>query len=331
MNSIHQAFEYHLLQLDALFEKAGKQKNPGLWLYRNNARTPFFMLEGLAKLQAGIGEKKKFSKLKEHFKVVEDALGAVDYYDSFAAEFSKNKTIPKNVITYLQAQAREKVQRLNELLEEKGWTGDEVRRLAKARKLLSKTDWPKESATVSAINAFYGEAIYGIVEFINKSGFHFTNVESDVHELRRKLRWLSIYPQALRGLVQLSESKKTAPHLKKYLVPEIINSSFNKMPDAGALANFLLLDKNEFLALSWMIAELGRLKDKGLRQLAIREALQQNKAISDEEAFKQAFKLAGGKSLDLPGILKAAEKIAKTFFEEKNLEYLVVGEGKTKA
>ena len=330
MSSISQAFEYYLLQLDSLFEKAVKQKNPGLWLYRNNGRTPFFMLEGLAKLQAGIGQKKKFGKLKENFKVVEDALGAVDYYDSFANEFSQDKKMPKEIISYLQAQMREKVQRLNELLEEKGWIGNDIRRLAKARKLLRAADWLRESETVKAISSFYGEAIYGIVEFINKSGFHFTNVESDVHELRRKLRWLSIYPQALRGVIQLSDSKKTVAHLKKYLTPEIVNSPFNKMPDAGSLTHFLLLDKNEFLALSWMIAELGKLKDEGLRQLAIREALLQNKSISDEEAYKQAFKLTGGKSLSLDGILKASEKIAKTFFEEKNLEYLVVGEGKAR-
>ena len=45
-----------------------------------------FMLEGLAKLYAEIHNKKKFTKLKVHFKLVEDALGAIDYYDAFANE-----------------------------------------------------------------------------------------------------------------------------------------------------------------------------------------------------------------------------------------------------
>ena len=40
--------------------------------------------------------------------------------------------------------------------------------------------------------------MYEIISLPVKTKFHFSNVEVDVHELRRKLRWLSIYPQALR-------------------------------------------------------------------------------------------------------------------------------------
>ena len=36
---------------------------------------------------------------------------------------------------------------------------------------------------------------------------------------------------------------------------------------------FLLLDKNRFYALSWLIAELGNLKDSGLKVEVIKEAL----------------------------------------------------------
>ncbi|MBS1758205.1 MAG: hypothetical protein JSU03_13100, partial [Bacteroidetes bacterium] len=81
-------FEFYLVKLEALFAQAIADKNPALWLYNNNARTPLFMLEGLAKLYAGIHNKKKFLKIKEHFKLLEDTLGAIDYYDGFAKEFA---------------------------------------------------------------------------------------------------------------------------------------------------------------------------------------------------------------------------------------------------
>jgi polyhydroxyalkanoate synthesis regulator phasin len=323
-------FEYHLTQVETLLAKAATQKNPALWLYKNNLRTPFFMLEALSKLYACIHNKKKFTKLNEHFKLIEDTLGAIDYYDAFANEFKANKKIPAEITGYLSAQTREKIQSLNELLVEKGWLENDKKRIPKIREKLAEADWLNAKDDVKEINEFYGEAIYKIEEFTTSKDFNFNNVESDVHELRRKLRWLSIYPQALRGCIQLAQSKATAS-LKKYLTKEIVNSPFNKLPDAGDNEVFLLLDQNHFFALSWMIAELGKLKDSGLRIIAIKEALQQSSTtLPDAVALKQAYKFTGAKQPQLPAILQQADKITKTYFAEKNLEYLVKGIATTK-
>ncbi|MGC4099744.1 hypothetical protein [Ferruginibacter sp.] len=319
-----------LTQLQALLTKAAKQKNPALWLYQNNARTPLFMLEALAKLYAGIHNKKKFSKIKEHFKLLEDALGAIDYYDAFAKLFAADKKIPATVITYLQAQTREKIQRLNELLTEEDWIGSDAKRIKKIQEKLAEADWLKTGDEIDAINDFYGEAIYGIVKFIKGNKCHFENVEADVHELRRKLRWLSIYPQALQGCIQLSKSKKTATHLKKYLTKAIVTSPYNKMPDSGDCAQFLLLEQNYFYALSWMIAELGRLKDSGLAVVAVKESLQQSTTGNEAAAYKKAYEILGKKQPTIAAILRSSEVVCKTFFSEHNLEHLVVGTAKAK-
>ena len=78
-------------------------------------------------------------------------------------------------------------------------------------------------------------------KFINQKDFHFTNVEKDLHEFRRMIRWLSIYPQALRGCIQLNQSKSvTAKFLSKYLTKAITGSAYNVMPDAGDQKQFLL-------------------------------------------------------------------------------------------
>jgi len=329
-------FNYHLDQLQALLTKAEKQKNPGLWLYQNNARTPLFMLEGLAKMYAYLHDKKKFTKLKERFKLLEDILGAIDYYDAFAKEFAANPNIPANVTSYLQAQAREKIQSLNEALKENEWLGAEKNRIAKMKKKLGEMDWQKSSAEIKSIRKFYITAITEIIEFTGKTNWQFTNVESDVHELRRKLRWLSIYPQAVRGAIQLSSSKlkngqpkPLVKALEKYLTPEITNSPFNKMPDAGDNTDFLLLEQNYFYALSWMIAQLGKLKDSGLRLVSIREALQQLSAISEADALNKAKEFIGGDQPDLQQILTQADGICKTYFKEQNLQKLIIGTATT--
>ena len=318
-------FDYFLNKLQDLLDKSSKQKNPALWLYQNNARTPLFMLEGLAKLYAGLHNKKKFSKLKDQFKLLEDALGAIDYYDAFAKEFAKNKKIPASIKNYIQAQSREKLQSLNETLKEKEWISAGNIRIAKIRKKLAKADWQKEREETESINSFYILAIKKMLNFINQKDFHFENVEADLHELRRDIRWLSIYPQCLRGCIQLSKAKSSPRYLDKYLTKEITGSPYNIMPDAGDSKHFLVFNKNRFYALSWLIAELGKLKDNGLRVVVIEEALLQTTKTTDKDAAKKAYQLLGNKQLKIQQLLDKAETICKTYFKEKNLESLLIG------
>jgi len=324
-------FEYYLNQLQDLLVISSKQKNPALWLYQNNARTPLFMLEGLAKLYEGIHNKKKFGKLKDQFKVLEDAIGAIDYYDAFAKEFAAKKKIPAAVKNYILAQTREKLQSFNEILVEKAWIGEGNTRIDKIRKKLSNADWLKEKDEIAGIHAVYMLSIKEVLNFINQKNFHFEHVETDIHELRRDIRWLSIYPQALRGCIQLSKAKTSPKYLNKYLTKEITGSPYNIMPDAGDCKHFLVFDKNRFFALSWLIAELGKLKDNGLRVVVIEEALLQTTPrgpagkTNDKDALKKAHQLLGDKQPTLQQLLDHAENICKTYCKEKNLESLITG------
>jgi acyl carrier protein phosphodiesterase len=323
MKNGRERFEFYLIKLEALFAQATTEKNAALWLYTNNARTPLFMQEGLAKLYAGLHNKKKFTKLKAHFKSLEDTLGAIDYYDCFAKEFIQNTAIPANITTYIQAQSREKVEHLNNILIEEKWLGDEANRIKKIRKKLDAADWLEPKEEVNNIKHFYEEAIEEIKVLMLIANKGFTEIETEVHELRRKLRWLSIYPQALQGAIQLTDSNIDNDALGKYLTPEIVNSPFNKMPDAGNNSIFLLLEKKYFLALSWVIAELGKLKDTGLRIVIITEALQQTEALSHDAALAKAFEILGDDGNAFKNILNNASAITKTYFEEQNLDKLI--------
>lgn len=318
-------FEFYLQKMEALFVAASKEKNAALWLYTNNARTPLFMLEGLAKLYAGIHNKKRFEKIKEYFKLLEDELGAIDYYDSFAREFAQDAAIPTAVTEYLQAQTREKIQHLNDILVTEKWMGDTPVRINKIRKKLSGADWLKPKEEVKGMLDFYSSSIEEIEVFVLFANKSFTDIETEVHALRRKLRWLSIYPQALQGTIQLTDSSFTDENIHNYLTPEIVNSPFNKMPDAGSNTVFLLIEKNYFLALSWMIAALGKLKDGGLKIMAITEALQQTGNLTHDEAQKQAFSLSGTDENGLKKILSDATDICKKYFSEKYLDKLIHG------
>lgn len=318
-------FDFYLGPLEKLFGEASKEENAALWLYNNNARTTLFMLEGLAKLYGGLHDKKMFSKIEAQFKSLENALGAVDYYDSFAREFAANKKIPAAVADYVKAQARENIRRLNDLLSNEKWIGERANRTRKIRKKLGGADWLKEKAEVKAIAGFYKKQIKKIEAFDRAFAGGFTEIETQVHALRRKLRWLSIYPQALRGCIRLDESGEPTEDEKKYLTPEIINSPFNKLPDAGKNKYLLMLDRNRFFAVSWLIAELGKLKDDGLRVLLIIEALQKTKNMSRDEAEIQTYSLLGRNSPNLTEILSKASLICDEFFAKLNLDKLLNG------
>ncbi len=318
-------FEFYLLKIEELIKQAAKEKNPGLWLYINDARTPIFMLEGLAKLYAGLHNKKRFTKIKEELKLLEDALGLIDYYDSFAKEFVTDTKFPAEVTDYVQGQAREKIQYFNELLTERNWIGENADRIKKIRKKLTDSDWLKDDDEVIIIAGFYKDSIERIISQVVQSNYKLTEIETQVHELRRKLRWLSIYPRALQGAIQLTDNNIHDEYLNKYLTPEIINSPFNKMPEAGVNQHFLMLEKNYFLALSWMIAALGKLKDNGLRINAITESLQQVKGIDHESALIMSYEILGPKYHKLSTILSDASAICETYFKEKNLANLMSG------
>jgi hypothetical protein len=146
-----------------------------------------------------------------------------------------------------------------------------------------------------------------------------------VHELRRKLRWLSIYPQALQGVIKLYETKSTANELKKYLTDEIVSSPFNQLPESKNIKNHLFLEKNHFLALSWMIFELGKLKDKGLKITALKDAFQEIAFLKDEEAITEAYRVLGEEYPKMETLLNQAGIVAEDFFHDKIIDKLIWG------
>ncbi len=322
-------FEYYLSQLQALMQEAAKDHNPALFLYKNDARTPLFMLEALSRMYRDIHNNKKFNSLKDQFKMLEDALGSIDYYDAYANDFLKHPMVPVHIREYMQGQAREKIQKLNEILTEEKWLQADGR-LKKIRSKLKDADWQQPKEELQGIKDVYEDSIEDINDFIKKSGGNFSEMENQVHEFRRALRWLSIYAQALRGCIQITDSGESEQDAKEYLIPEIVESKFNIMPDAGDNNWFLLLEKNYFYALSWLIAQLGKLKDEGLQYFAVAEALQQTAGFSHDIAFEKSFEVFGVQKQEYEKLLSRASEITQKFMKEKNLDKLVLGLARTK-
>ncbi len=316
-------FEFYLIQLDELLIAASKTDNAALYLYKNDCRTKVFMLEGLAKLYAGMHNEKKFLKIKASFKQLEDVLGAIDYYDAFSNQFKKSKKITPEIKKWIANKSVEKQAELNAILLNAKWINHDPLRTSKIRKKLNKITWLSPQEEIKAIKKFYEKSIEDIVKFHTEVSNPFTELETQIHELRRKLRWLSIYPQALQGAVQLVDSKIVDKNVKKYLTPEIVKSPFNVMPKSGANKVYVVLQKKYFLALSSMIQSLGIIKDSGLKIIILQEAISATKEITDATALKNALLMSSNKPDTLNKIMATATDLCNVYFEEGNLVKLL--------
>ncbi|MEO6904827.1 MAG: hypothetical protein ABI148_00565 [Ginsengibacter sp.] len=315
-------FVNYLDKIQAILDKAEFSENPALVVYQEDMRTPLFMLEGLSRLYKKINNHKKLKKLNVLFKYVEDLLGVIDFYDGFHKEFVNEKKIPGLITNYLNEKKDEKLEDLNDYLKEEKWIGKHKKRISKILKDLDEVKWLDEKNDTIAILDVYHDDIKKVIKKYKRKNLEFCDIENDVHEFRRELRWLSIYPQALHGLMQLKSNAEQPEFLKKYLTPEIMNSPFNVMPDGSALPYHIILNDGYFYALSWMIAQLGKLKDNGLKITILQESIA---AVykTHENVEQLIYSICDQNQQTLPQILEQSQKIATTFFSEEILQNII--------
>lgn len=315
-------FLFFLNKVKTILEKAEVAENPAMVAYAEDMRTPLFMLEALTRLYKKIHPHQKLNNLNKLFKDLEDGLGVIDYYDAFAKEFAKEKRIPEAITIYLENKTQEKTNELNDDLKKNGWIAKHKKRLIKITKDLEEINWLNEKEDSTAILNMYKKDITKLIKRYKIPNLQFSDIENDVHELRRQLRWLSIYPQALRGLIQLKPNSEVPDFLNKYHTPEIINSLYNIMPDGSALQEHILLNADYYYAISWMIAELGKLKDSGLKIIIIEESIA-SVYKTNENTEQLAYSICDETQMTIPQILAHSEKICNTFFDENILENLI--------
>ncbi len=84
------------------------------------------------------------------------------------------------------------------------------------------------------------------------------------------------------------------------------------------------MEKKYYLALSFLISALGKIKDKGLRIVATAEAVRHTQFVNDEVALQRAVVLNHAEGSDIYLIMKQAKEICEPFFTEDNLGKLIV-------
>lgn len=314
-----QIFLQHLSKLEALINKSVSQKNAGLYLYKNDARTVTFMLQSLCRFYVKQHNKKRFTKMLERFKFLEDSFGQIDYFSAIATSVGKgeNDVLVKK---YCEQQVVHHASILHAHTLEK-WTGKESY-FTKTKEKLQSADWQDSVATDAGIKKFYAEEITKITDLITNCKFE--HMEEDVHEIRRKLRWLSIYPQALQGKIQLVKDTNPKLAYKPFMTKAILSSAFNKLPLKGKHTSVVKLYAPALYALSFVIDALGTIKDNGLTQIGYSMALVGAKKVSPAQASKEAKIELGAKAKDEKVLLLEAKNLCAKFMKSGALKALVI-------
>jgi hypothetical protein len=275
-------------------------------------------LQALARIYKGIHNKKRFEKMRLAFKMFEDQLGKIDYYDGFVKILSKNKAVPKSIIQNLKQHYDLELNNLKELLLEHNWINTEKSKVVSIQNELATASWKNQEEERGAIAQVFIKHIEEIEYKYEIGILNFNDLEHGVHEFRRQLRWISIYAQALNGLIQLKSIENSHPTIDLYLTKQVLEGPFNKMPEVVSISKSICFQAANFYALSWMIAESGQLKDEGLSTVCL-ETVMAEIGLSDKEIQDLLKKIHGNTKRSPKQVKEEMEVITDTFLYDAKI------------
>jgi len=296
MNNPKDRYIFHLNRFKNALIKSIEKNNQnnllstGTALYYNDGRTPFFQLQGLARIDTKLGkgkDKKLATKWLEEFKEIEDAIGQFDYWNALL-ENNKRWKFPVQFENYFNKQINYYLGVMEERLVRFGWLKKVNNQFVyidnayeELRKSLNKIDHHSPEKERKKILSLFRDEVMEIHDKVKKKQIDLNEIELGVHEFRRKIRWMGIYSSALLGKVRIEKSEKKS-QLLQFVTKERMNLKFNQLPivkDQEAPVYFL---QGGFYAMSEMISLIGDIKDPGLATeelLNISQLLGQGKSI----------------------------------------------------
>ncbi|MCE3258721.1 MAG: hypothetical protein K0S12_362 [Bacteroidetes bacterium] len=297
--------ENHIIQLEKLLSRSKTKKDPAYWLYQQNARKPLFMLEAITRLLHRTTKNEQAGKWKKFFKKLEDILGEIDHHDVLVKNFSANKAVKKEYTAYFQKKLDKALRKLNKKLVEKDFYHTVLEEFKHEKIVLDK-------ALVDQMRDQIALDINASAQFFKDHPAQFTDFEEQVHEVRRKIRWTSIYSEAFAGLFILKDPTKKYSWEKEFITPEVIKSPYNKSHVKKGMVYSIHFNRKAFLAMSVVISRLGEIKDKGISIEALAKAIWKSDKETVDPMVKAAKILKLKESEDQ--LLKQAHDLLHKFY-----------------
>lgn len=288
--------------------------------YTAGPRNHFFKLETLCRFLQEFEEMKEMKSWYACFKEAEDQLGQYDFHLNILNETQKKEShYPEKVRTILKDALQGAKNQLGKFLDKEGWLQATPPHLLHFSEALKSTAPLPIAFFKNQLGEFIIESIKKIMKGYKNGKYDTNEIESGIHELRRKIRWISMYSQICGGMIQLSENNSGDPVPSSYLSKEILGSSFMIMEKPIVPTTPIYIQKQNFAALSWMINYLGMLKDVGLNSEAISAAFKAA-GLQHSVELERALKIINPKHYDQHTISSLAKKESDLFL----LEYRIL-------
>jgi hypothetical protein len=282
--------------------------------FLSGARNHFFKLEAACRYLREIDNEKVFDEYYDIFKEAEDQLGQYDHHFALLSEIRKiGKQWPAKVIDHFEDQHKSSAKKLENYLEKEEWMQQNPPHLIRFTKALKSMEPLSGDDYKTKTGKFLIKTIDKISDNYKNGKLDASEIEEGVHEIRRKIRWLSIYTQVCGGMIQLSDKKVPESFPDQYIGPDILNSDFMKMPKALKDVSPITIRTEHFAALSWMINYLGSQKDIGLKIVACTEAFKES-GIDDLMEIEKLLIHINPEQLKLRDITDQAKKELDLFF-----------------
>lgn len=300
----------------ALLEQSAAEPDPADFLYREKLRSLLFILESLARILQKSGDEDMAKPLKQ-IKKLEDALGRIEDYDCYYRLFSEHKAVKKKEAAYFRKKRDKELHRLNRRLRKKDFYRDLFWKLASDGHNFN---------TKHAVHTFrkeIGAEIDICFKFYSEYPEAFDSMEGQVHEIRRKLRWLSIYGQSLDGIVMLSPDRRNYAWEKEFITAYERRSPYNTLPVSPELPAHIRFHKKAFLAKSHVITALGKIKDRGLQLEYLATAIRKTGGCSRQKELAAAAERLEV-SYTEAHLLKEAHALLEDFFVTYGIHRLLL-------
>lgn len=262
-------------------------------LQRTNLRSDLFRWEALTRLYSDNSkEGEPFERLRGQVKEFEDILGK--WIDKrLRTEFAEKVKAPEPVIARFRKKAGEYDETFFDFLQKNGWSPEAKEdRLTDTEKQLKESRWLGYSEDRSQLLHRMAEEAREIHRALKKEEYDFGKLELGIHELRRDIRWFSIYAGALQGMLLLKDGECPYPEYAWLSQSKYAKGPFSQLDGPERAIQPCYLTRCLFLEISRQVDLLGKIKDYGEAQGNLRKGLQKAMDLKKEEAKKQAKALA---------------------------------------
>lgn len=302
-----------LQELISLSKEADKTDDPTLSFFKQNARNNFFDLEAAFRIFRKTHSKDVAEPLYEIYKSAEDALGKYDFISSSGIKILSDKKLPEEIKEKINHQEKKARIELKQFLHKEDWLPDAMENVSKQLEQMEEILKTDSDDFRKEFIKFLTKTLSKIDEEYRKGELDPHLLEEGIHEMRRDIRWISIYAKISGGFIQTQKNEKTNSEYKKYLTDDIISSPFIKLPPCPGGVEPINIRFENFAALSWMIQALGELKDEGLNYENQVHLLGEEKSTKNEKKDTK-------KSPDtLARITEEGLKICDEFFVKDNI------------